>query len=105
MPASDWGQTTLGSIATVKTGTTPSRSIAEYWGGEVPWVTTGEIDYNEIYDTREKITQKALDATTLQLYAPGTVLLAMIGQGATRGRVARLRVHATTNQNCCAISP
>ncbi len=102
---SNWERIRLGEIAKISSGTTPRRVINDYWNGNIPWVTTGEIDYNDIFDTHEKITQKALEATSLKLHPPGTILLAMIGQGATRGRVARLRIYAATNQNCCAIEP
>ena len=98
-----WNRINLGKLAKISSGSTPSRGVADYWGGSIPWATTGEINYADILDTREKITDKALAATSLKVHLPGTILLAMIGQGATRGRVARLKISATTNQNCCAI--
>ena len=100
-----WEYTNLGEIAKISSGATPSRAISKYWNGSILWITTGEINYNEISQSNEKITQEALEATSLKLYSPGTILLAMIGQGATRGRVAQLKVYATINQNCCAIVP
>ena len=85
-----WRLINLGNLAKISSGSTPSRGVVEYWDGTIPCTTTGEINYTDIYDTREKITDKALAATSLKTLLPGTILLAMIGQGATSGRVARL---------------
>ena len=49
-----WHRSTLGEIARITSGGTPDRSEPSYWGGSVPWVTTGEIQFNTITDTAEK---------------------------------------------------
>jgi type I restriction enzyme S subunit len=66
-------------------------------------VSSGEIQFNRITKTKETITQSGLDNTSTQLHPKGTVLLAMIGQGRTRGQAAILEIEACTNQNCAAI--
>lgn len=98
-----WSKKTLEDIANVSSGGTPSRGKPEYWNGAIPWVTTAEIDFCEIFDTTEKITQDGLNNSSAKLFPIGTVLLAMYGQGKTRGKVAKLGIEATTNQACAAI--
>jgi len=98
-----WHRSTLGEIARITSGGTPDRSKAEYWGGDVPWVTTGEIQFNTITDTTEKITEAGLKNSSAKLFPPGTLLMAMYGQGKTRGQVAKLGIEASTNQNSAAI--
>ena len=98
-----WHRSTLGEIARITSGGTPDRGEAAYWGGEVPWVTTGEITFNTIIDTREKITEAGLKNSSAKLFPAGTLLMAMYGQGKTRGQVAKLGIEAATNQACAAI--
>jgi type I restriction enzyme S subunit len=96
---------TLGEIATVSSGGTPDRSRLEYWGGTTPWVKTGEIQFNTITDTEEKITDVALRESSARAFPAGTLLMAMYGQGKTRGQVALLGIGAAINQACAAITP
>ncbi|MEI2677685.1 MAG: restriction endonuclease subunit S [Burkholderiaceae bacterium] len=98
-----WHRSTLGEIARITSGGTPDRSEPSYWGGSVPWVTTGEIQFNTITDTVEKITEAGLKNSSAKLFPPGTLLMAMYGQGKTRGQVAKLGIEASTNQACAAI--
>lgn len=98
-----WHRSTLGAVARISSGGTPDRGTAEYWGGDVPWVTTGEIQFNTITDTSEKITTEGLQDSSAKLFPPGTLLMAMYGQGKTRGQVAKLGIEAATNQACAAI--
>lgn len=98
-----WRRSTLGEIAHITSGGTPDRSRSDYWEGDVPWVTTGEIQFNTITDTIEKITATGLQNSSAKLFPPGTLLMAMYGQGKTRGQVAKLGIEATTNQACAAI--
>ncbi len=98
-----WHRTTLGEIALITSGGTPDRSKPDYWGGDIPWVTTGEIQFNTITDTTEKITTAGLRNSSAKLFPPGTLLMAMYGQGKTRGQVAKLGIEAATNQACGAI--
>jgi type I restriction enzyme, S subunit len=98
-----WRRSTLGEIARITSGGTPDRSEPSYWGGSIPWVTTGEIQFNTIICTAEKITEAGLRNSSAKLFPPGTLLMAMYGQGKTRGQVAKLGIEASTNQACAAI--
>ena len=98
-----WKRAPLGEIAHISSGGTPNRARASYWGGDIPWVTTGEIQFNTITDTTEKLTPEGLRHSAAKLFPAGTLLMAMYGQGKTRGQVARLGIEATTNQACAAI--
>jgi type I restriction enzyme, S subunit len=100
----DWELKTLGSIAEVGAGSTPSRKVDAYWGGHIPWVTTAQIDFNEIGETTEHITELGLQNSAVRLLTPGTLLMALYGQGKTRGKVAKLGIEATTNQACASIA-
>jgi type I restriction enzyme S subunit len=100
---SGWVWSTLGAQFSIHIGATPKRNDPSLWGGEIPWVSSGEIQFNRITKTKETITQSGLDNTSTQLHPKGTVLLAMIGQGRTRGQAAILEIEACTNQNCAAI--
>jgi type I restriction enzyme, S subunit len=99
----DWDLLPLGEVAHVYAGGTPSRAVASYWGGEIPWVTTAEVDAVYITSSRERITTEALSFSAAKIAQPGTLLLAMYGQGKTRGKVAMLRIPSAMNQACAAI--
>jgi type I restriction enzyme S subunit len=96
---------TIGDLTEVTSGGTPSRSHPEYYLGNIPWIKTGELKDNIIYEAEEYITQEAIDNSNAKLFPVGTLLIAMYGQGQTRGRTGILGVEATTNQACCAIYP
>ena len=74
-------------------------------GGTVPWVKTTEVNYCVIRKTEECITQAGLNGSAAKLLPRGTLLLAMYGQGVTRGKVAILGVEASCNQACAALRP
>ncbi|WP_221076057.1 restriction endonuclease subunit S [Agarivorans aestuarii] len=99
-----WGVSSLGYYALLNTGATPDRANSSYWLGDIPWIKTGEVKYETIYSTEETISSLAVKQTSVQLSPPGTLLMAMYGQGVTRGRVALLGVSATYNQACAAIT-
>lgn len=88
----------------ITSGTTPSRKIDEYYGDEIPWVKSTDINNDIILETEEAITRKAIDETIARIYPKGSVLLAMYGQGKTRGKVAMLGIEASTNQACAVIN-
>lgn len=98
-----WRRVTLGEVAQIASGGTPDRLEPRYWSGSIPWVTTGEIRFNLIVDTAERISAAGLKHSSARLFPPGTVLMAMYGQGKTRGQVAKLGIEAATNQACAAI--
>ena len=95
----------IGDIAKVYAGGTPSRKHPEYWGGTIPWVKTTHIQNCTIErdDIDEAITDIGLKFSSARVVSEGTILMAMIGQGKTRGQVAILNVEAAINQNCVAI--
>ena len=101
-----WKIESIGKLFEVGTGSTPDRSKKDiYFGGNYPWVKTTEVQGCEIYKTEECITEKALKETSCTLYPVDTILMAMYGQGKTRGQIAKLKVEAATNQACAAIKP
>lgn len=95
----------LESVARVGTGTTPRRGDLRYWeGGTIPWVTSGELSQGIIHRASQAITQTALAETSARIWPAGTLLVAMYGEGKTRGTVGELALAATTNQACAAIA-
>jgi type I restriction enzyme S subunit len=100
-----WQWLKIGDLAETCSGTTPSRGRSDYYGGKIPWVKTGELVDAEIYDTEEHVTEQAVRETSLRLLPKETLLVAMYGQGQTRGRTGLLKTEATTNQACFAILP
>lgn len=98
-----WSGAKLGDVSRVMLGGTPSRKVAHYWGGDVPWVSSGEVANCRISDTRERITNHGLENSNAKLYPAGTVLIAMIGEGKTRGQAAILDIPAATNQNAAGV--
>ncbi|MEH2191694.1 MAG: restriction endonuclease subunit S [Nostoc sp.] len=100
---SHWKSAKLGEIAHITSGGTPSRNKLEYWNGDIPWVKTGEINYGIITSTEEKITYDGLNNSSTKIIPANTLLMAMYGQGVTRGRVAILGIDAAINQACAAI--
>lgn len=100
-----WKVGALGYNALISSGATPDRNNPAYWNGNIPWIKTGEVKYEEIFEAEEYISEDALCNSSVKLSPPGTLLMAMYGQGVTRGRVALLGVAATYNQACAAIIP
>lgn len=96
---------TLGNITQVTSGGTPKREVFSYWNGCIPWVKTGELLDSDIDTAEEFITEEGLQNSSAKLFPPETILIALYGQGQTRGRTGRLVVEAATNQACCAILP
>jgi len=102
LPAS-WAWCRVGQIADVRLGGTPSRKEPTYWNGTVPWVSSGEVANCRIGRTAELITRKGLENSNAKLYPAGSVLIAMIGEGKTRGQSAILEMEASTNQNAAGL--
>jgi type I restriction enzyme, S subunit len=94
------------AVADVGNGSTPSRADRRYWRrGEIPWLATGKVHDRVITEADEYVTDVALRECSIRLFPPGTVLLAMIGQGRTRGMAAYLDITACINQNFGAFAP
>jgi type I restriction enzyme S subunit len=100
----DWRVEKVGDIATISSGGTPSRANPSYWGGDIPWVTTTQVDFNVIREAQQYITRDGMENSAAKMLPAGTLLMALYGQGKTRGKVAILGITATTNQACASIS-
>ena len=102
--SADWPTRRIGELAHVGSGATPKRSDVRYWsGGTIPWITSGAINERMITSASELITEEALAETSVRLWPVGTVLVAMYGEGKTRGKAALLQIQSTCNQACAAI--
>ena len=98
-----WTWTRMGQIGDWGAGSTPLRSNQDYYGGNILWLKTGELNNGTIYDTEEKITQRAFQDCSLRMNKKGDVLIAMYG--ATIGKLAIVGKELTTNQACCGCTP
>ena len=98
-----WAWAKLGEISDIGQGGTPSTRKKEYWNGSIPWLRSGEILFNRITGSKGTITQTGLKNSPAKLLPKGTVLLAMTGEGLTRGRAAILDIEASANQSCAHI--
>ncbi|MCA9828687.1 MAG: restriction endonuclease subunit S, partial [Nitrosopumilus sp.] len=100
----EWEIMMLKDIADLSAGGTPSRFNSKYWdNGTIPWLSSGEIRNNVICDSNEKITFLGLEESAARLFPKGTVLIAITGQGLTRGRTALLDIDASSNQSVIGI--
>ena len=97
---SSWVWTTLGDIGTWQSGGTPSRANKSYYGGNIPWLKTGDLNDGLITDIPESITEEAVENSSAKINPSGSVLIAMYG--ATIGKLGILTFPSTTNQACCA---
>ena len=97
---SGWVWTTLSEVGTWQSGGTPSRSNKSYYGGNIPWLKTGDLNDGLISDIPESITEEAVANSSAKINPTGSVLIAMYG--ATIGKLGILTFPATTNQACCA---
>ena len=96
-------KTTLGEIFEIGSGGTPSKTKPEYYGGDIPWVKTGDLKEEYLYSVEDYITEGGLNNSSAKMYEPGTVLIAMYG--ATIGATSILKFNACTNQACAAFKP
>jgi len=93
----------LGDIFEIGSGGTPSKSHPEYYGGNIPWVKTGDLKTTYLYNVEDFITEEGLNNSSAKMYEPDTVLIAMYG--ATIGATSILKINACTNQACAAFKP
>ena len=98
-----WVWSNMGGSFEVYVGATPRRSRADFWDGDICWVSSGEVSFNRIRETRERITEEGFKNSSVDIHPQGTVLLGMIGEGKTRGQVSILDVPACNSQNSAAI--
>lgn len=99
----EWKEVRLGDVCTrVCSGGTPKSTNPSYYGGEIPWLNTKEIDFNRIYSTEKTITDSGLNNSSAKWIVPNTVTVAMYG--ATAGKSCIVKVPMTTNQACCNLT-
>lgn len=101
-----WPVSPIADLCAVQTGSTPRREERSYYdGGRIPWVKTGEVCGVHIGEAEEHITERAIRETNCKVFPVDTILVAMYGQGQTRGRAGLLKIPSATNQACAAILP
>lgn len=100
----DWEVKSIGKISEVKTGGTPSRNNEDYWeNGTIPWMSSGEVNKKRVHYTKEFITELGLKHSNTSLLPKNTIMMALNGQGKTRGMVALLEIESTCNQSLAGI--
>jgi type I restriction enzyme S subunit len=100
---SNWNYKQIDDVANVLTGGTPKTSTKEFWNGNINWMSSGEVNLRRVKNTEKKITQKGMDGSNATLLPVGTVMVALAGQGKTRGKVAILEIETTCNQSLAGI--
>lgn len=101
----NWHWTKLGELAHVGTGTSPKRGNSSFWDeGTITWVTSSAVNKPFVDEGSELVTQTALDETSLKYYPRDTLIIALYGEGKTRGKVSELRIEATINQALAAVA-
>ena len=93
----------IGSFAQCVAGATPNSKDPSLWDGNIPWMSSGEVNKRIIRSTDRCITQRGFDSCSTKMIPAGAVVVALAGQGKTRGTVARTRIELCTNQSLCAI--
>ncbi len=94
----------VAELCKISSGGTPSRKIPQYFRGDIPWVKTTEVRDDVVFETEEHISSTGLQNSSAKIYPKGSLLVAMYGQGATRGRTAKLGIDAATNQACAVLT-
>ena len=100
-----WEVKKLGEISEIGTGSTPNRKTESFYIGNIPWIKSTEVCNCAIFETQEHISSDALEKSNCTIYPANTILIAMYGQGKTRGQVAIMKIAACTNQAVAAVLP
>lgn len=93
----------IGSFSKCVAGATPNSKNPSLWDGDIPWMSSGEVNKKTVYSTNRFITQLGFDSCSTKMVPAGAVVIALAGRGKTRGTVARIRIELCTNQSLCAI--
>jgi type I restriction enzyme M protein len=101
----EWEIMEIGEMCNLMTGGTPKSTVKEYYGGNIKWIVSGDVHLGEIFDCPNRITQKGLENSNAKYLPIDSVLIALNGQGKTRGTVALLKTKATCNQSIVSILP
>jgi type I restriction enzyme M protein len=100
-----WQYVTLGSICELLTGATPSKTKPEFFGGDIPWLVSGDIHKEIIFNCEGRITESGMKNSNCKILPIDSILMALNGQGKTRATVALLKCEATCNQSLVACKP
>ena len=101
-----WDKKKIGSFSSCLAGATPSTTHEEYWeNGTIPWLSSGEVGKGRIYETEKSITQVGYESCSTRLVPAHTLVIAMAGQGKTRGTAGVAEIPLCTNQSICSIIP
>lgn len=100
-----WEVKKISDFTDCTAGGTPNTQISAYWGGKIPWMSSGELHNKQIYDVAERITQAGLENSSTKFIPKNSVLIGLAGQGKTRGTVAISKISLCTNQSIAAIFP
>ena len=95
----EWGVGKVKYFSEISAGGTPNRNVEEYWNGHINWMASGEVNQRKVIHTLEKITELGLRNSAAKLLPKGTVVLALNGQGKTKGMAAILDIEASSNQS------
>lgn len=98
-----WEDVELGSVASITLGGTPSTEVKSFWGGDVPWMSSGEVNKRHVFDADGRITRSGLMSSNATLVDPPAVAIGLAGQGKTRGTVAMVHTRLCTNQSIALI--
>lgn len=101
----EWKEVRIGDLTDVVTGATPSTSCPAYWGGDIRWMSSGELNLKEVYDVEGRITKAGFESASTHMVPIGCVLIGLAGQGKTRGTAAYNHVELCTNQSIASILP
>lgn len=101
----DWEVRAIGDFTDCTAGGTPSTSNTQYWGGDNPWMSSGELNFKRVHDVKERITDEGLKNSSTKYIPSYCVLMGLAGQGKTRGTVAVNEIELCTNQSIAAIFP
>lgn len=100
-----WEVKRIGDFTDCTAGGTPSTSISAYWGGNIAWMSSGELHLKRVYDVEGRITQLGLENSSTKFVPVNSVLIGLAGQGKTRGTVAISKIPLCTNQSIASIFP
>lgn len=101
----EWEERSIGSLTTISSGGTPTSTEPKYWGGDIPWMNSGELNLKKVYSVENKITDLGLKESSTKIIPPLCVLIGLAGQGKTRGTAAINYIELCTNQSIAAIHP
>jgi type I restriction enzyme S subunit len=101
----EWETKKIAEITHTTAGGTPSTLVESYWGGEIKWMSSGELHLKRVYDVDGRITEEGLQNSSTKIIPPNCVLIGLAGQGKTRGTVAMNMVELCTNQSIAAVFP